>query len=282
MDGHQHLSRVSGVAQWPRRPNRSARERREQHMRAEARAVQRLLRAFGAMGHRGCQLSQMGNALQTALLRQQPPVPDAPDEVIDVSSDVAVFSMEEAVVNASVLGDSVVSDVHYDMVVVGGTGHGISEDASIDRSCGYLFSCAEPTRRRAMSEPALSADVRAELSQRRGGPHASTDVDEFMDVGHHVVDTACTHSVADVVEDTVAHDAPLQLPMPSMMNRSLVGVFSQPDVRYVGLNLSGGAPESLPPGWERAVDTVTGRPYFYNRSSGESRWDPPRWFGDGA
>lgn len=37
-------------------------------------------------------------------------------------------------------------------------------------------------------------------------------------------------------------------------------------------------PPPLPPGWEMAIDTVSGRPYFANRVTGETRWDPPPHF----
>merc|ERR1712232_1266967 len=36
-----------------------------------------------------------------------------------------------------------------------------------------------------------------------------------------------------------------------------------------------GAGSSLPPGWEQYPDPATGRPYFCNRSTGETSWTPP-------
>ena len=52
----------------PRRPNRSAAERRQQYMRAEARSVQRLLCALGAVStHKGQQLGSLGAALAASL-----------------------------------------------------------------------------------------------------------------------------------------------------------------------------------------------------------------------
>ncbi|CAK0814756.1 unnamed protein product [Prorocentrum cordatum] len=36
-----------------------------------------------------------------------------------------------------------------------------------------------------------------------------------------------------------------------------------------------GGPPPLPPGWEQANDPASGRPYFCNRSTGESSWTPP-------
>ena len=35
----------------------------------------------------------------------------------------------------------------------------------------------------------------------------------------------------------------------------------------------------LPPGWEQTTDPASGRPYWYNRSTGMSQWTPPLWFG---
>lgn len=34
----------------------------------------------------------------------------------------------------------------------------------------------------------------------------------------------------------------------------------------------------LPPGWEQAHDPATGRPYYANRSTGETSWEPPPYF----
>lgn len=34
----------------------------------------------------------------------------------------------------------------------------------------------------------------------------------------------------------------------------------------------------LPPGWEQAVDPGSGRPYFANRTTGETSWTPPPYF----
>lgn len=33
--------------------------------------------------------------------------------------------------------------------------------------------------------------------------------------------------------------------------------------------------ESLPAGWEKRVSASRGIPYYFNRETGESRWDPP-------
>jgi len=32
----------------------------------------------------------------------------------------------------------------------------------------------------------------------------------------------------------------------------------------------------LPPGWEQVADPASGKPYFCNRSTGQSSWEPPR------
>ena len=32
---------------------------------------------------------------------------------------------------------------------------------------------------------------------------------------------------------------------------------------------------SLPQGWEEAKDPASGKAYYFNRSTGETRWDPP-------
>lgn len=37
----------------------------------------------------------------------------------------------------------------------------------------------------------------------------------------------------------------------------------------------GGAAPPLPPGWEQINDPASGRPYFCNRSTGETSWTPP-------
>jgi uncharacterized protein (UPF0335 family) len=63
-----------------RRPNRTARERREQRLRAEARTAQRLLKALDLIAsHRGCQLSRLGNAMRSALRVPGDQVPAADD-----------------------------------------------------------------------------------------------------------------------------------------------------------------------------------------------------------
>lgn len=40
--------------------------------------------------------------------------------------------------------------------------------------------------------------------------------------------------------------------------------------------------EGLPAGWEKRVSASRGIPYYFNRETGESRWDPPTGTGDGA
>lgn len=50
------------------RPNRSARARRAQYSRAEARRVQALLRNFRALQHRGCQATKLRLALSQVLV----------------------------------------------------------------------------------------------------------------------------------------------------------------------------------------------------------------------
>lgn len=44
------------------------------------------------------------------------------------------------------------------------------------------------------------------------------------------------------------------------------------------INTTGFPPPPLQPGWETAIDPVSGRQYFANRVSGETRWDPPPMF----
>ena len=68
----------------PRRPpwldgrtRRSGAQRRAQDMRAEARMVQRLLKCFAQLQHRGCGSTALGKALAMAL---QPSVAEAPSE----------------------------------------------------------------------------------------------------------------------------------------------------------------------------------------------------------
>ena len=68
----------------PRRPpwldgrtRRSGAQRRAQDMRAEARMVQRLLKCFAQLQHRGCGSTALGQALAMAL---QPSVAEAPSE----------------------------------------------------------------------------------------------------------------------------------------------------------------------------------------------------------
>lgn len=53
--------------QMQKRPNRSAKARREQYRRAEARCVQAILRNMQALHHRGTQHSKLGHALCLAL-----------------------------------------------------------------------------------------------------------------------------------------------------------------------------------------------------------------------
>ena len=58
----------SAAAGSPVRRKKSALERRQQRMRAEARLMQKLLLGFHELSsHRGCQLSMLGSALQVAL-----------------------------------------------------------------------------------------------------------------------------------------------------------------------------------------------------------------------
>ena len=61
------MARPATAAQRPRRPNRSAAERRAQALRAQARVAQHLLRAFWVVaGHRGQRLGSFGGALLQA------------------------------------------------------------------------------------------------------------------------------------------------------------------------------------------------------------------------
>ena len=51
-----------------RRPNRSAAERRAQASRAEARAIQRIVKALQSLEeHRGCRMTKLGRALHATL-----------------------------------------------------------------------------------------------------------------------------------------------------------------------------------------------------------------------
>ena len=60
--------RASVMARWQSRHRKTAHDRRQQRLRAEARTASRLLRAFQEVqGHRGGQLSKLGMALQAAL-----------------------------------------------------------------------------------------------------------------------------------------------------------------------------------------------------------------------
>ena len=59
------------------RPRRSGAERRAQDRRAEARVAQRLVNAFAAFEHRGCQPSWLGAALAALLRPGAPAVPGA-------------------------------------------------------------------------------------------------------------------------------------------------------------------------------------------------------------
>lgn len=57
---------------------------------------------------------------------------------------------------------------------------------------------------------------------------------------------------------------------------------AQPDPRYspygaapaYGAPMMGGAP-GLQPGWEMITDPASGRPYYCNRATGQSSWEPP-------
>merc|ERR1711957_264203 len=38
----------------------------------------------------------------------------------------------------------------------------------------------------------------------------------------------------------------------------------------------GGAPGgALPPGWDQANDPASGKTYYFNRATGETKWEPP-------
>ena len=70
-----------------RRPPRSAASRRAQAVRAEGRAVSRLLRAFHELrAHRGCQLTKLASALREALSSDYPSR-DGPGASADVPAD---------------------------------------------------------------------------------------------------------------------------------------------------------------------------------------------------
>merc|ERR1719378_71107 len=46
----------------------------------------------------------------------------------------------------------------------------------------------------------------------------------------------------------------------------------QQDNRY---SPYGGGPSGLPAGWEAANDPASGKQYYFNRSTGETKWDHP-------
>merc|ERR1719230_231470 len=52
------------------------------------------------------------------------------------------------------------------------------------------------------------------------------------------------------------------------------GAMPQPQPGYGAPAPQYGMP-ALPPGWEQATDPATGRPYYANRSTGETSWTPP-------
>ena len=61
-------SAAPALWRWPRRPRRTAAERREQTLRAEGRATQRLLRSFAALdAHRGGRTTVLGASLARLL-----------------------------------------------------------------------------------------------------------------------------------------------------------------------------------------------------------------------
>merc|ERR1712151_718598 len=49
---------------------------------------------------------------------------------------------------------------------------------------------------------------------------------------------------------------------------------AMPGLAIPGMPDLGGIP-LLPPGWEQATDPASGRPYYANRSTGETSWTPP-------
>ena len=85
----------SASALGPRR-RKSARERREQSRRAEARAVGRVLRLCDAVSnHRGCQPSKLLSAVAAALKHQSAPPGPAPHEEEHVPGDAQPHSHDE-------------------------------------------------------------------------------------------------------------------------------------------------------------------------------------------
>ena len=77
---------------WPRRPNRSAKERRGQAHRAEARTVQRLLKVFSSLDHRGCRRSRLGAAMVEALSRQTDHTTGGHDDYMEPAGTAPAFS----------------------------------------------------------------------------------------------------------------------------------------------------------------------------------------------
>ena len=72
---------------WPVRPRRSAAERRQQRLRAEARVVQRLLKGFAQLhDHRGCRTTLLGSALAQALQLPHRATPFTPQPRFGTSS----------------------------------------------------------------------------------------------------------------------------------------------------------------------------------------------------
>merc|ERR1719373_754478 len=54
--------------------------------------------------------------------------------------------------------------------------------------------------------------------------------------------------------------------------------FSPYGVPAYGVAMPGYAPAAttgLPPGWEQVTDPTSGKPYYCNRSTGETSWTPP-------
>ena len=84
------------VPRYQRRPNRSAAERRLQAARAQARAVQRLLAAFQALGHRGCEPTALGRALLETLqtTRTRQPGTNSFGDCLQPTGDYEVASEE--------------------------------------------------------------------------------------------------------------------------------------------------------------------------------------------